>query len=99
MLIVLEIAQASITHHKTHCIEIGCTQKIRHGSTTKKNLLINTIDMANPIGHLSHKEFKDLTVRERVEVIAAYNDCNRYPPNDPCPEGNLLKQFWDSWNY
>ena len=55
--------------------------------------------MANPIGHLSHKEFKDLTVRERVEVIAAYNDCNRYPYMTDDPGDNKLKDFWDSWNY
>ena len=55
--------------------------------------------MANPIGHLSHKEFNELTQMERVDVIIAYNDCNRYPYNSPCPEGILLKRFWDSWNY
>lgn len=55
--------------------------------------------MANPIGHLSHKEFKDLTVRERVEVIVAYNDCNRYPDMRTDPGNIELEYFWNSWNY
>jgi len=38
-------SSGSITHHKTHYIAIGCTQKSKHGSTTKKNLLINTIEL------------------------------------------------------
>lgn len=55
--------------------------------------------MANPIGHLSHKEFKDLTVIERVQVIEAYNDFNRYPDMRTDPGAIKLEHFWDSWNY
>tara|TARA_R100000541_G_scaffold12976_2_gene21718 strand:- start:51 stop:278 length:228 start_codon:yes stop_codon:yes gene_type:complete len=54
--------------------------------------------MANPIGHLSHKKFGDLTGMERVEVILAYNDFHKYPRNNP-PKKFELEHFWDSWNY
>ena len=55
--------------------------------------------MSNPIGHLSHKEFNDLTNMERVQVIVAYNDFNKFPSNDPGPNLIMLKQFWNDWNY
>ena len=54
--------------------------------------------MANPIGHLSHKKFDDLTNMERVEVIRAYNDFNHYP-HSTYVKGIVLEQFWNSWNY
>lgn len=54
--------------------------------------------MANPIGHLSHKKFSDLTQTERVDVIIAYNDFNKYPLNSP-PKKFELEHFWNSWNY
>ena len=55
--------------------------------------------MANPIGHLSHKEFNELTNMERGEVIRAYNDFNQYPHNSTYVKGIVLEQFWNSWNY
>lgn len=55
--------------------------------------------MNNPIGHLSHKEFDDLTNTERVQVIAAYNDYNRYPDMRTDPGTSKLEHFWNSWNY
>jgi len=57
--------------------------------------------MANPIGHLSHKKFADLTPAERANVCVAYNDFNNYPDiglrNDP--GSYKLESFWKSWNY
>ena len=55
--------------------------------------------MANPIGHLSHKKFADLTPADRIDVCAAYNDFNKYPDMRSDPGTFKLERFWDSWNY
>ena len=52
----------------------------------------------NPIGHLSHKEFNQLTDRELQEVAYQYNEWHKYPEHHK-PTKNELELFWEQWNY